>query len=86
MLLPVDYYRMEVVTVDCPACGSVRGEPCKGKNVKYYHGSGHTDRKNRFRKWAKYNPEAYEALRDQIERQAALAVEPRTNELYMGEN
>lgn len=86
MLLPVDYYRMECVSVACPACHSHRGEPCKGHNVRYYRGSGHTDRKTAFRMWAKNHRQAYEALRAQAERQAAIATKPTTNELYMGEN
>lgn len=83
-MMLVDYYRMECVTVACPACGAVRGERCKGKNVEYYSGSGHSDRKVAFRRWAKRHPDAYSQLRAQIKEQAAVV--PDHSQLYMGEN
>lgn len=85
-LLLCDYYAMECATVDCPACGARRGEKCLGKNVVRYQASGHTDRKNAFRSWAKRNPDAYKRLRRQAQLLAESRTNPRTNELYMGEN
>lgn len=81
-----DYYRMECATVDCPACGAVRGELCRGKNVSHYQGTGHVDRKSAFRQWAHRHKDKYENLKAQIVRGHALAGVPATNELYMGEN
>ena len=80
-----DYYRMECATVPCPACGAVRGELCRGKNVAHYHGSGHSDRKAAFRQWAYQNKTRYKALKEQA-RNTRIVPDPNCNELYMGEN
>lgn len=81
-----DYYRMECATVPCPACGAQRGEGCIGKNVARYVGSGHSERKSAFRRWAKRNREQYTRLRRQVELLAESRCDPKTNDLYMGEN
>lgn len=85
-LLLSDYYRMECATVDCPACGAKRGEKCIGVNVARYQGSGHTDRKNSFRRWAKRNRSQYQALLRQVRLQREFQSCSGNNELYMGEN